>query len=58
MMQFKAFKPEGLNKIAGAMGYKGDMSKFQDFIEQDPRTYGTYEYVYPSCTADGTWWCG
>ena len=35
-MQFKAFKPEGLNKIAGAMGYKGDMSKFQDFIEQDP----------------------
>jgi|8_EtaG_2_1085327.scaffolds.fasta_scaffold00534_16 hypothetical protein len=36
MMQFKAFKPEGLNKIAGAMGYKGDMSKFQDFIEQDP----------------------
>ena len=36
MMQFKAFKPEGLSKIAGAMGYKGDMSKFQDFIEQDP----------------------
>ena len=35
-MQFKAFKPEGINKIAGAMGYKGDMSKFQDFIEQDP----------------------
>jgi len=24
MMQFKAFKPQALNKIAGAMGYQGD----------------------------------
>ena len=35
MMQFKAFKPQALNKIAGAMGYKGDMSKFQQFVESD-----------------------
>jgi len=37
MMQFKAFKPEALNKIAGAMGYQGDMSQFQQFIESDPQ---------------------
>ena len=36
-MQFKAFKPQALNKIAGAMGYKGDMSKFQEFVESDPQ---------------------
>ena len=36
-MQFKAFKPEALNKIAGAMGYQGDMSQFQQFIEEDPQ---------------------
>ena len=36
-MQFKAFKPQALNKIAGAMGYQGDMSQFQQFIEEDPQ---------------------
>ena len=36
MMQFKAFKPEAMNKIAKAMGYTGDMSQFRQFIEQDP----------------------
>ena len=36
MMQFKGFKPEAMNKIAGAMGYTGDMSQFQNYIEQDP----------------------
>jgi|5B_taG_2_1085324.scaffolds.fasta_scaffold00947_13 hypothetical protein len=36
MMQFKAFKPEAMNKIAKTMGYSGDMNKFQEFIEQDP----------------------
>lgn len=36
-MQFKAFKPEALNKIAGAMGYQGDMSQFQQFVEGDPQ---------------------
>ena len=36
MAMFKAFKPEAMNKIASAMGYKGDMNQFQKFIEQDP----------------------
>jgi len=36
MMQFKAFKPEAMKKIAGAMGYQGDMNQFQNYIEQDP----------------------
>jgi len=33
---FKAFKPEAMNKIAGAMGYTGNMDSFQQYIEQDP----------------------
>ena len=33
---FKAFKPQAINKIAGAMGYQGNMNQFQQFIEQDP----------------------
>jgi hypothetical protein len=36
MMQFKAFKPEAMNKIAKSMGYQGDMGQFQQYIEQDP----------------------
>ena len=36
MAVFKAFKPEAMNKIAGAMGYSGNMAEFQDYIEQDP----------------------
>jgi hypothetical protein len=36
MMQFKAFKPQAMQKIAGAMGYTGDMNQFQNYIEQDP----------------------
>ena len=36
MMQFKAFKPEAMNKIAKAMGYTGDMGQFQSFVEEDP----------------------
>lgn len=36
-MQFKAFKPEAMNKIAKAMGYQGDMSQFQQFVEGDPQ---------------------
>jgi len=36
MMQFKAFKPDAMKKIAGAMGYQGDMNQFQSYIEQDP----------------------
>ena len=36
MMQFKAFKPQAMNKIAKAMGYSGDMKQFQQYVEQDP----------------------
>jgi len=36
MMQFKAFKPQAMNKIAQTMGYKGNMDQFQQYIEQDP----------------------
>ena len=36
-MQFKGFKPEAMNKIAGAMGYTGDMNQFQQYIEGDPQ---------------------
>ena len=33
---FKAFKPSGMEKIARAMGYQGNMQGFHDFIAQDP----------------------
>ena len=49
MMMFKAFKPEGMNKIAQAMGYSGNMEDFQRYIEQDPArpaASATDEYVY------------
>tara|TARA_R100001440_G_scaffold36117_1_gene55263 strand:- start:253 stop:2160 length:1908 start_codon:yes stop_codon:yes gene_type:complete len=36
MAMFKAFKPSGMEKIARAMGYQGNMQGFQDFIAQDP----------------------
>ena len=36
-MQFKAFKPQAMNKIAQAMGYQGNMDQFQQYIEQDPQ---------------------
>ena len=36
MAMFKAFKPSGMEKIARAMGYQGDMQGFQDFLAQDP----------------------
>jgi hypothetical protein len=36
MATFRAFKPEAMNKIANAMGYTGDMGRFQEFIEQNP----------------------
>ena len=36
MAIFRGFKPEGLNKIAKAMGYEGSMDNFAKFIEDDP----------------------
>jgi hypothetical protein len=36
MMQFKAFKPSGMEKIARSMGYQGDMGGFQDYLATNP----------------------
>ena len=36
MAMFKGFKPQAMNKIAGAMGYQGDMNQFQQYVDQDP----------------------
>ena len=35
-MQFKAFKPSGMEKIARSMGYQGSMDGFNQFVAQDP----------------------
>ena len=34
MIQFQGFKPEAQKRIAGTLGYNGDMSKFDSFLEQ------------------------
>jgi len=36
MAMFKAFKPSGMEKIARAMGYSGNMQGFQDYLAQNP----------------------
>ena len=36
MMQFKAFKPSGMEKIARSMGYQGNMQGFQNFLATNP----------------------
>ena len=35
-MQFQGFKPEAMQRIAGTMGYNGDMSKFGNFLNENP----------------------
>ena len=35
-MQFKAFKPSGMEKIARSMGYQGSMDGINQFVAQDP----------------------
>ena len=35
-MQFQGFKPQAMERIAGTLGYQGDMSKFKDFLSSDP----------------------
>ena len=35
-MQFQGFKPQAMERIAGTLGYKGDMSKFKDYLQTDP----------------------
>ena len=33
---FKGFKPQGLQKIAGRLGYTGSMENFDNYLEQNP----------------------
>jgi len=35
-MQFQGFKPQAMERIAGTLGFQGDMGKFKDFLESDP----------------------
>ena len=35
-MQFKGFKPEAMQRIAGALGYQGNMNGFNDYLLQNP----------------------
>ena len=36
MMQFKGFKPEAMNRIAGSLGYMGDMNNFDQYLQSNP----------------------
>ena len=36
MIQFKGFKPQAMQRIAGTLGYRGDMSGFNDYLNQNP----------------------
>ena len=36
MIQFKGFKPQAMQKIAGTMGYQGDLQGFNDYLNQNP----------------------
>ena len=45
-MQFKGFKPEAMQRIAGTLGYKGDMNGFDNYLNQNPdkkNTMNTYQ---------------
>ena len=35
-MQFQGFKPQAMERIAGTLGYKGDINKFKDYLQTDP----------------------
>ena len=36
MMQFQGFKPESLQRIAGTLGYQGDMNSFEQYLIDNP----------------------
>jgi hypothetical protein len=36
MIQFQGFKPDAQKRIAGKLGYTGDMSNFDGYLEQNP----------------------
>ena len=40
-MQFKGFKPDALQRIAGTLGYQGDMNGFNDYLSQNPDKMNT-----------------
>ena len=35
-MQFKGFKPDAMQRIAGTLGYQGEMNGFEDYLNQNP----------------------
>tara|TARA_B110000046_G_scaffold181577_1_gene214043 strand:- start:7934 stop:9832 length:1899 start_codon:yes stop_codon:yes gene_type:complete len=41
-MQFQGFKPQAMERIAGTLGYQGDMSKFKDFLSSDPEAQSKF----------------
>ena len=41
MAQFKAFKPEAMERIARSMGYESDMSGFQEYLNKNPKHHST-----------------
>tara|TARA_R110000764_G_scaffold34154_4_gene76324 strand:- start:3616 stop:6465 length:2850 start_codon:yes stop_codon:yes gene_type:complete len=36
MIQFKGFKPEAMQRIAGSLGYQGNMNGFNDYLNKNP----------------------
>ncbi len=36
MITFQGFKPSGMEKIANAMGFQGNIKDFQKFLEDNP----------------------
>ena len=42
-IQFQGFKPEAMQRIAGTLGYKGNMEKFEDFLKSDPEALSKFE---------------
>lgn len=41
MIQFKGFKPDAMQRIAGNLGYQGDMNGFNDYLSQNPDKMNT-----------------
>ena len=35
-MQFQGFKPDALKRIAGTLGYQGDMNSFEQYLMDNP----------------------
>jgi hypothetical protein len=58
MAMFKAFKPSGMEKIARAMGYQGNMQGFQNYLAQDPMRQQQMQNIPTEGHANGKGWCG